>query len=512
METPTILPVINPVKTLVKAEEIRKIGFKAVITNAYIIKKNLDKFKRLEVHQILGFDGPVMTDSGAYQQLLYGKVDAQPEEMIKFQETLSTDIAVILDVPTGMTKNKVEALKTVEETLERAKKGVDIRDSTKQILWVGPIQGGVNLDLVSYASKELSRLDYHIHALGSPVQLMERYEYDILVDMIVAAKTNMPSSRPLHLFGAGHPSMLALAVALGCDLFDSASYALFARDGRYLTAHWTYRVENLKELPCNCPVCSKTTIEDLKEMPHEELERLLSIHNLYVLAEEIKAIKQSIVEGRLWEHLESRCRAHPKLFKALKTLKKYEKYLERGDPITKGKGRGIFIYDQNSLIRPEVTRHKERVVRYKPLLFKKVVMLPEPSTKPFHKDGIIRKLLKKMVQQDIHVCFYSPTFGVIPMELDETFPLSQFESTCEYQEATEHIAEVFERYLTNILPASPEILIVSVKEDTASAAQRIFNICTRYNARTKIFCCKKYDEVLSRIGESFGTSSSNGGP
>jgi 7-cyano-7-deazaguanine tRNA-ribosyltransferase len=58
---------------------------------------------------------------------------------------------------------------------------------------------------------------------------MEQYLFDILVDMIIAAKMNLPPERPLHLFGAGHPFMFALAVALGCDLFDSAAYAIYAR-------------------------------------------------------------------------------------------------------------------------------------------------------------------------------------------------------------------------------------------------------------------------------------------
>jgi len=73
---------------------------------------------------------------------------------------------------------------------------------------------------------------------------MERYNYPVLIDMIATTKRNLPLDRPLHLFGAGHPMMFSLAVALGCDLFDSASYALYAKDDRYLTTSGTLHINN----------------------------------------------------------------------------------------------------------------------------------------------------------------------------------------------------------------------------------------------------------------------------
>jgi 7-cyano-7-deazaguanine tRNA-ribosyltransferase len=98
---------------------------------------------------------------------------------------------------------------------------------------------------------------------------MENYRYDVLVDMIAAAKMNLPLERPLHLFGAGHPTMFALAVAMGCDLFDSAAYALYAREGRYMTESGTWRLGELDYLPCQCPKCANTTPKAVLEMPRK---------------------------------------------------------------------------------------------------------------------------------------------------------------------------------------------------------------------------------------------------
>ena len=65
---------------------------------------------------------------------------------------------------------------------------------------------------------------------------MEDYDFRLLAKMILTAKDIIPN-KPLHLFGAGHPLAISIAVALGCDTFDSASYILYARDNRYITPY-----------------------------------------------------------------------------------------------------------------------------------------------------------------------------------------------------------------------------------------------------------------------------------
>ncbi|MHA2086396.1 MAG: tRNA-guanine transglycosylase, partial [Candidatus Thorarchaeota archaeon] len=91
-------------------------------------------------------------------------------------------------------------------------------------------------------------------------------------------------NRPVHLFGCGHPMLFAQAALLGCDFFDSASYVKFAESGRMLLPDGTVHLKDLKELPCECPVCSQTTAEALKKLGTSEKETELMKHNLYVSA------------------------------------------------------------------------------------------------------------------------------------------------------------------------------------------------------------------------------------
>ena len=138
--------------------------------------------------------------------------------------------------------SRSKAVYSVDETLRRAKKALGLF-TRRDILWVGPVQGGNHLDLVTKSAKEMAKFPFSIYALGSPTQVMEHYLFDYLVDMIMEAKRNLPVERPLHLFGAGHPFMFALAVALGCDIFDSAAYAIYAREGKYMTDYGTERLD-----------------------------------------------------------------------------------------------------------------------------------------------------------------------------------------------------------------------------------------------------------------------------
>ena len=115
IETPLFLPVINPRIQLISPQEMKKdIGFEAIITNAYLLKKNFgEKVIAKGVHDFLNFDGTVVTDSGAYQDLVYGQIDTTAEEIAKFEEEIDTDIAVILDVPTGWNTGRKRAEYTV---------------------------------------------------------------------------------------------------------------------------------------------------------------------------------------------------------------------------------------------------------------------------------------------------------------------------------------------------------------------------------------------------------------
>jgi 7-cyano-7-deazaguanine tRNA-ribosyltransferase len=455
IETPVLLPVINPALQPIPPKTMSsEFGCEALITNAYILKKQKgEEAVKKGVHKLLDFDGVVMTDSGAYQILVYGKVDVNPAEIVRYQEQISTDIATILDIPTSWHTTKEYAKHTVDETIKRAKQLAELK-TRDDILWVAPIQGGQHLDLVAYSAKQVGKLPFQIHALGSPTTIMEQYLFDTLVDMILTAKMNMPLQRPLHLFGAGHPFMFALAIALGCDMFDSAAYAIYARENRYMTEYGTTRLNKLEYFPCSCPICTKRTPKDMMQMPKEEREEALAKHNLYVSFAELKRIKQTVIEGRLWEYLEARAHTHPALLQAVKRLKKYEDYIERNSPVTKKSG--LFFFTSLGLMRPEIVRHKKRLEeRYSPPKEAEIlIMLPQLSKRPFHKAREIKNLLKKIRQKLpekhglFHICIYAAPFGVIPLELDEIYPLSQHEIATPLDlETVDYVAEQVKNYI-----------------------------------------------------------------
>ena len=447
VQTPTLAPVINPLRSPFPLK-ILESEFKVdlVITNAYIIWKNYGK-KAIEkgIHRLLGLNVPIMTDSGAYQILEYGYIDVNPDFILDYQKAIGSDIGVILDIPSGAGNTKYSVEWSVKETLRRARRAKILWDvDNRNMLLVAPIQGGTELKLVEISARNVASLDYDIYALGSPTQIMENYDFETLVDMMAIARSHIPTTKPMHLFGAGHPIMLSLAVALGYDLFDSASYVLYARNGRYILPEGTLRIENItKELPCECPICSNMDIESLKEMPEEERVSKIAQHNLYTIMREIKLIREAIREGTLMRLLELRSRAHPSLYRAYRRLRKYVRLLERCDPITKPEVRGLFIFDEHTIhINPKIIRYKKWLMERFFTSRQYAILLPAPNVKPFSIDPKIRDFLKKLESKGIYpelcdVLFYSEIFNLVPIELCEMYPLSQFEKgkiTCNKEE------------------------------------------------------------------------------
>lgn len=448
VETPLLFPVVNPSAQAIAPRRIRtEFSFEALIANAYILKKRFqDESAQKGIHRLLDFDGVVMTDSGAYQILVYGDVNVTPDQIVNYQEQIAPDIATILDIPTGWKVTEKRAEQTVNETLKRAKDFFKLK-TRDDIMWVGPVQGGKYLNLVAKSAKEMGKLPFEIHALGSPTEVMERYRFDVLVDMILTAKAALPLERPLHLFGAGHPFMFSLAVALGCDMFDSAAYALYARQGRYMSETGTFRLKELEYFPCSCPRCTMKTPKQLLETAQEQQQVFLAEHNLYVCASELRRIKQAIKDGRLWEHLEMRANGHPALLQALKRLKKHKDFLEKHAPSAKHSG--LFFFSSVGIARPEVTRYVRNFrERYVPPEGKKVNLLfPQTRTKPFSKskdfrdfENSLQKLPRNCFSR-VHVCYYVAPFGVVPRELDEVYPLSQHETVVPPdRETSEYVA------------------------------------------------------------------------
>jgi 7-cyano-7-deazaguanine tRNA-ribosyltransferase len=389
-----------------------------------------DEARKKGIHNIINYDGVVMTDSGGYQVLEYGSINVESKIIAQFENDIKSDICIPLDKPTGYGLEYDKARDNVEQTLKNAKETLalisdverkDVGDThyiSSDAIWVGPIQGGEYLDLINYSANSLEKMGFKFFALGSPVELMEAYEFAILARMITTAKSAIPT-HPIHLFGAGHPLTIPFAVALGCDTFDSASYILYAKDSRYMHSNGTSRLEDISYLPCQCPICTNYTAGELLEMDKDKRTIEIAKHNLYVLKMEVCTVKQAIRDGRLWEYVVQKSRSHPKLMEALEIFKNFD-LIEEGTPLFKEKA--IFLYDPFDQYRPEARRFRKMVSEFRSKNKKKLILYPEPYIHPFYSTNDYFQIAKKFV--DTQICTYNPFLGIIPVEISDIFPSS----------------------------------------------------------------------------------------
>jgi 7-cyano-7-deazaguanine tRNA-ribosyltransferase len=412
IETPYMFPVIHPVNQQIPVSQLKAMGFGGLMTNSYIIhSRRRDEALEKGIHAMLGYDGIFITDSGGYQVLVYGDLEIGYREVASFQASIGSELAVTLDKPTGYPQTRKVAIETIDYSLKNAKATLAEFGGSKT-QWVGPIQGGLYGDLVRKSARGLVGAGFGFLALGSPVQVMESYMFADLVDMVMAAKRAVPYSVPLHLFGAGHPLTMPMAVALGCDTFDSASYVIFARGGRYMTRSGILTLEAMKYLPCSCRACAQTSVKELMEMEHQERTNALSLHNLYILREEIEACKEALTEGRLWDLVEEKSMAHPKLRDAFARMVKYSKDLEVGTPAIKD--RGLFIRSTLDYSRPELAIARTKL---------------SGAMKKSSKTAIFGSTADKdpLGNRDADAYGVHQALGVYPAELRFQYPFSQTE-------------------------------------------------------------------------------------
>lgn len=405
VRTPALLPVINPHLQVVTPAELHGMGVEALITNAYIFYRS-EQFRDAALtqglHAVLDFPGVIMTDSGSFQLSVYGDVEVGNRETILFQQEIGSEIVVPLDLPTPPSADRERAEEELSITLERIDEARTLVKENSML--AAPVQGGSFADLRERAGQEVSRRECVVTPIGAVVPLMENYRYRDLVHVVLAAKRGLSPGACVHLFGAGHPAMLALAVAMGCDLFDSAAYALYAKEGRYLTVHGTLFLNELSELPCPCAVCRSQTPESLRRSP--DRERLLALHNLHVTLAEIARIRQAIMDGTLWDLVDERCRSHPRLLEGYRELLRYAPSLEPFDRSTK---RRFFYRGDESCQRTEVVRYHRDLARFD-LAGRVLVSFSGRSESGF----------------DRYLAF-RPPFGPYPPGLGETFPIGQCE-------------------------------------------------------------------------------------
>jgi 7-cyano-7-deazaguanine tRNA-ribosyltransferase len=434
-ETPCLTPVVHPVWRDIPLSQFKAMGFDVLMTNSYILYKRQGK-EAIEkgIHDLIGFEGVIMTDSGGYQVLEYGDAEFTPEEIAEFQSKIGSDLAVTLDRPTGYSISRAHARETMRASLSAAEATIR-KFPDSETTWVGPIQGGVFGDLVRASARGLTRAGFQFLALGSPVELMEGYMFSPLVEMIVNARSAMAYAMPMHLFGAGHPLTLPLSVALGCDTFDSASYMLYAKKDRYMTERGTVPLDRMTYLPCGCPVCNSTSLEALRAEPREDRVRKVALHNLHVLRADVLRCKEAIYEGRLWDLVEERAMAHPRSASAFRALVR-----DRVDWLAKPtrllKLRGLMVRSEEDTSRPELAlarKHLSRLMSARRPAAKTIAVLVTSSAAP----PLTRrsaKVPRAGALGKAEIYRINPQIGPYPAELEFVFPFAQ---TISDRQATE---------------------------------------------------------------------------
>jgi 7-cyano-7-deazaguanine tRNA-ribosyltransferase len=458
VETPALLPVVNPnLQTITPARLHEEFGAEILITNSYIIHGD-DHLREqaLEegLHEMLEFPGAIMTDSGSFQLSEYGEIDVTTDEILRFQHEIGSDIGTPVDIPTPPDVDRERAEAELATTKQRLEEAQDI--DTGEMLVNAPVQGSTYPDLREDAAAHADATDLDVFPVGAVVPLMNDYRYGDTVDVVAAAKRGLGADAPVHLFGAGHPMMFALAVAMGCDLFDSAAYALYARDGRYLTVQGTEHLEEMDYFPCSCPICTEYDPEDLRALGDRAREDELAAHNLHVTFEEIRRIKQAIRDGDLLELVETRARAHPAMLDGYRALGDHAEQLERSDPASKD---AFFYLSSESADRPEVVRHHRRLDRLNPA---GEVLLTE-GNKSDRFDESWRVV---------------PPFGPFPRELSETYPLTAEVPDRRDRRALERAADGVAR----LAELNPDVeFTLGHRGWPASALERVPDGVTRWN-------------------------------
>ena len=327
VETPVFMPVgtQGTVKG-VTPEQLGDLGSEMILSNAYhlFLRPGHDVIKELGgLHRFMGWDGPILTDSGGYQVFSLSdlrKIDddgvsfrshidgspafLSPEIAVDVQVALGSDVVMVLDDCLAYPASRTDAERSMRRSTDWAKRGrthFDEAGAETQTLF-GIVQGSVYPDLRTESAESLAGTGFDGYAIGGlavgePAE--EMYDTVELLDPL------LPADRPRYLMGVGTPENLIECVARGVDMFDCVMPTRHARNGWLFTSrghiairHAEYRTDERPiEEGCECPVCVKYSRAYLRHlfMSKEILSSVLNtIHNLFFYLDTMRKIRHFI--------------------------------------------------------------------------------------------------------------------------------------------------------------------------------------------------------------------------
>ena len=325
IETPAFMPVgtRSVVRTL-DSHDLRNVGTQMVLANTYhlMLRPGTAPISRLGgLHRFMGWDGPILTDSGGYQAFSLGasitekgcefrsvydgsRVFLTPEDAVHVQEELGPDIAMVLDVCLGLPAPAADVVDAMERTLRWTERSVDAHRRTDQALF-GIVQGGADPDLRLESARRTAELDmagYGIGGLSVGEDMGRRNE------AVEAAVAGLPPHAPRYFMGLGDPEGILEAVARGVDLFDCVWPTRLARHGKAITGRGDYNIRLARfaeddgplDPDCSCLTCHtypRAYLRHLAVTGELSLPRLLSIHNLVAIHRILAEARSAIEAG-----------------------------------------------------------------------------------------------------------------------------------------------------------------------------------------------------------------------
>jgi len=260
------------------------------------------------------------------------------------------------------------------------------------------------------------------------------------VAAIVRTREAIPADTTLYLPGVATPANVPTLAYAGVDLVDTDRAVVKGTQGKYLTTEAERFLDDMDELPCPCPACQR---------PREEFGREeCASHNEYALRGAMATVRRRIEEGRLRDYIEGQARHEQWLTATFRRLDQQYGYLEERTPVVRGNE--MTAATDDTLRRVEIQRFAERVTnRYRNRFDNPLVLVPCSARKPYS-DSQSHGQFHDAIQYRAHLVSMTSPIGVVPQELELTYPAQHYDSVVTGRwtaTETEFVASVLEAYL-----------------------------------------------------------------
>jgi len=327
VETPVFMDVgtLGTVKAL-EPRDLGELGTQVVLGNTYhlMLRPGAAVLAAAGgLHRFMGWDGPILTDSGGFQVFSLARmrkiteegcrfnshIDGHefflgPKESMEMQRVIGSDIAMVFDECLPYPCERDRAAKSVEQTLRWAQVSKDQPHAEGQMVF-GIVQGGVYDDIRRHCAEELVKIGFDGYAIGG-VSVGEPEEF--MYKAVDASVPYLPEDKPRYVMGLGVMHQMAECVARGIDMFDCVIPTRIARHGTAITrrgnvaikaAKWAFDQGPVEE-GCECYCCRNFTRSYVRHLlACDEILglRLLTIHNVWALNRFMKEMRSAIEDG-----------------------------------------------------------------------------------------------------------------------------------------------------------------------------------------------------------------------